>query len=69
MVKNGRNNGGSGENEPMLDECARNGTEEGGEDDLCFVLWSITASLSKKPAVKVRITADSWLEPALPARG
>ena len=68
-MKRGRNNGGSGENEPMLDECARNGREEGGEDDRCFVLRSITAGLSKKPAVKVHITADSWLEPALPARG
>ena len=33
MVKSGRNNGGIGENMSLLDGCASDGREEGGEDN------------------------------------
>jgi len=43
LAKNGHNNGGSGENACLLDECAQDGREEGGEDD-SFLYFGISLS-------------------------
>jgi hypothetical protein len=40
MVKSGRNNGGSGENACLLDGCAQDGRDEGGENDTFLYLGS-----------------------------
>jgi hypothetical protein len=47
MAKNGRNNGGSGENAQLLDGCAQDRRDEGGEDDN-ILYFGISLSVEAK---------------------